>query len=463
MVHIKGVNLNLSINSKAANLFDIAQWKLSPYQILVLGFAGIILIGALLLTTPQASATGQGTPFIDALFTATSAVCVTGLVVVDTGTHYSLFGQLVVISLIQAGGFGFMVLATLMALLIGKKIQLRERLIMQEALNQLTVSGVVRLTRYIIKASLLIEFVGGTILALHWYPDLGPKGIYFGYWHAISSFCNAGFDLFGEFRSLTGYVDDLTVNLVVTFLIILGGIGFTVLDDVYTNRKFSKFSLHTKIVLVSTLFLIVFGAVVIFALECDNEATLGNLSWQGKVLGSYFQSVTPRTAGYNTIDIGKMETATLFFTIILMFIGASPGSTGGGVKTSTVAVIGAAIIALATGKEDAELFKRRIPKELIYKAFSLFMLAAILVIVVTMLLSVTERVPFLNLLFETVSAFGTVGLTTGITTNLSCVGKLLIIFTMFAGRVGPATIALALALKSRPSHVKYPEGKIIIG
>lgn len=449
--------------NKAANLFDIAQWKLSPYQILALGFAGIILLGALLLTTPAASAAGQMTPFIDALFTATSAVCVTGLVVVDTGTHYSLFGQLVIIGLIQAGGFGFMVLATLMALLVGKKIQLRERLIMQEALNQLTVSGVVRLTKYIIKASLLIEFIGGTLLAVHWYPELGLKGIYFGYWHAVSSFCNAGFDLFGGFQSLTGYVDDITVNLTVSFLIILGGIGFTVLDDVWTNRKFSKFSLHTKIVLVTTLFLIVFGTVVIFALEYQNEATLGNLSLQGKVLGSYFQSVTPRTAGYNTVDIGKMETATLFFIIILMFIGASPGSTGGGVKTSTLVVLVSAMLALATGREDAELFKRRIPQSLVYKAFSLVLLAAVLVISVTMALSITEQAPFLNILFEVVSAFGTVGLTTGITTSLSSPGKLLLILTMFAGRIGPATLALALALKSRDTHIKYPEGKIIIG
>ncbi|HEX2926235.1 MAG TPA: potassium transporter TrkG [Ruminiclostridium sp.] len=329
--------------------------------------------------------------------------------------------------------------------------------------NQLTVSGVVRLTIYIIKVSLLIEFIGGTILAIRWYPELGLKGIYFGYWHAISSFCNAGFDLFGDFKSLTGYVDDITVNLVVSFLIILGGIGFTVLHDVWTNRKFSKFSLHTKIVLYATLFLIILGTIVIFALEYQNEATLGSLSWQGKILGSYFQSVTPRTAGYNTIDIGKMETATLFFTILLMFIGASPGSTGGGIKTSTIAVLAAAMLALSTGKEDAELFKRRIPQHIIYKAFSLFFLAALLVIFVTMLLSITEQAPFLNILFEVVSAFGTVGLTTGITTGLTVPGKLLIILTMFAGRVGPATIALALALKAHSSHVKYPEGKIVIG
>lgn len=448
---------------KMTNLLDLAQWKLTPYQILVLGFAGLILVGTLLLMTPFASNSGQGTSFIDALFTATSAVCVTGLIVVDTGTHYSLFGQLVIISLIQAGGFGIMVLATIMALLMGRKIQLRERLIMQEALNQLTVAGIVRLTKYLIKVTLLIEFIGGTILAVRWYQDLGAKGIYFGYWHAVSSFCNAGFDLFGEFQSLTKYVNDITVNLTVSFLIILGGIGFTVMYDVWHQRRFSKFTLHTKVVLISTAFLILLGTIVIFILEFDNVATLAGLSWQGKLLSSYFQSVSPRTAGYNTLDIGNMRAATLFFIVVLMFIGASPGSTGGGVKTSTFSVLVFSLFAMISGKEDAEIFKRRIPKYIVYKAFSIVLLATALVVFITMMMSITEPFAFLNILFEVVSAFGTVGLTTGITTELSVYGKLWLIFTMFAGRVGPATLALALALRSRKSNVQYPEGKIIIG
>ncbi|WP_414714920.1 TrkH family potassium uptake protein [Sporomusa sp.] len=452
---------------KIANLLDIAQWKLTPYQILVIGFAGLIMGGTLLLMMPMASATGQGLSFIDALFTATSAVCVTGLVVVDTGTYFSLFGQLVVISLIQAGGLGIMAMSTLMAMLIGKRINLRQRLIMQEALNQLTVSGVVRLTQYIIKVTLLIEFIGGTILALRWYQDLGVKGIYFGYWHAISSFCNAGFDLLGsvtgKFSSATGYVDDIVVNIVISLLIILGGIGFTVIADVWTNRRFCMFSLHTKVVLVTTLFLIVFGAVVIFLLEYDNPGTLANLSWQGKLLASYFQSVTPRTAGWNTVDLSKLTDATLFFMVLLMFIGASPASTGGGIKTSTAGVMAAAIWALIRGRNDAELFERRIPQAIIYKAFSVMLLSAILVIFVTMMLSITESQPFIKLLFETTSAFGTVGLSAGITPGLTTSGKFWLILTMFAGRVGPVTLALALALKTRKGNLQYPEGKIIIG
>lgn len=453
----------MTVRENVIDLLDIAHWKLTPYQILAAGFAGLILVGAILLATPGASSTGEPVPLIDALFTATSAVCVTGLVTVDTGTRYSQFGHIVIILLIQAGGLGIMTMATLMALLVGKRINLRERLIMQEAMNQLTVAGVVRLTRYIIKATLLIEFIGGTVLAARWYLDFGPKGIYYGYWHAISSFCNAGFDLFGEYRSLTGYVDDLAVNLVVTFLIILGGLGFTVIADVWENRTFRDYSLHSKFVVTVTAFLILFGAVVIFMFEWNNPATLGPLSWDGKILASYFQSVTPRTAGFNTLAIGDMSSATLFFIVILMFVGASPGSTGGGVKTTTVGLLAAAIWTMVRGRDEVEIFERGIPRTIIYKAFALVFIAALLVAFVTMMLCLTEEAPFLNILFEVVSAFGTVGLTTGLTPNLTAGGKLWIILTMFAGRVGPVTLALALALRQRKAMVRYPEGKVIIG
>ncbi len=453
----------MAAHYNVTDLLDISQWKLTPYQILAAGFAGLILVGAALLATPPASATGEALPFIDALFTATSAVCVTGLVVVDTGTRFSLFGQMVIILLIQAGGLGIMTMATLMALLMGKKINLRERLIIQEAMNQLTVAGVVRLTRYIIKVTLLIEFIAGTILAVRFYQDYGAKGIYFGYWHAVSSFCNAGFDLFGDFRNLTGYVDDLVVNLVIPTLIILGGIGFSVMADVWENRRFRDYSLHSKLVLTVTAFLIISGTVVIFVFEQDNPATLGPLSWDGKILASYFQSVSARTAGYNTIPIGGMGSAALLFLGILMFIGASPGSTGGGVKTTTAGLLAAAIWALIRGREDVEIFERSISKTTIYKAFALVFIAALLVIVVTMILCVSASAPFLNILFEVISAFGTVGLSTGITPDLTVTGKLWIILTMFAGRVGPITVALALALRQQKAMIRYPEGKVIIG
>lgn len=453
----------MNTNGKAINLLDITQWELSPYQILVLGFSGLILCGAFLLMLPVSSSTGEPTAFIDALFTATSAVCVTGLIVVDTGTYWSTFGQIVIIILIQAGGLGIMTMTTVMALIIGKKIKLRERLIMQEALNQLSVSGVVRLTIYIVKITLIIEGVGGTILALRWYSDFGNLAIYYGYWHAISSFCNAGFDLFGDFQSLTRYVSDWTVNLVVSSLIILGGIGFTVIADCMANNRFRKLSLHSRVVIIATVVLIVLGTVVIFLLEAENPATLGSLNWEGKLLGSYFQSVSPRTAGYNTIDLSKLENSTLFFIIILMFIGASPASTGGGVKTTTFSVLLASTWALVHGRDDAELLNRRISYKTVYKAFSVVFISSLLVIVVTMMLSINENHPFINILFEVVSAFGTVGLSTGITPSLTTISKCWLIVTMLAGRVGPMTLALALALKESKRSVRYPEGKVIIG
>lgn len=456
---------------KASNVHSLlkrimAGWriKLSPYQFIALGFAGTILLGAGLLTTSWASAKpGQTLSFMDALFTATSAVCVTGLVVVDTGTAFSLFGQIVLIALIQIGGLGLMSITTLIALLMGKKIKLRERLIMQEALNQLSMEGVVRLTLYIVKITLLIEVAGGTILALRWLPDYGLKGIYYGYWHAISSFCNAGFDLFGDFRSLTGYVNDFTVNFVVTTLIILGGMGFTVISDLWTHRKISHCSTHTKVVLTTTAILLIGGAAAIFLLEFTNPNTMASLPLSGKLLSSYFHSVTTRTAGFNTLDIASMEKATLFLMIILMFIGASPGSTGGGIKTSTFAVLFAAMTAMTRGSEDALLFHRRVPQHLVYKSFAILFISALLVVLVTMILSVSENFPFLNILFEVVSAFGTVGLTTGITSTLTDAGKTAIILTMFAGRIGPITLVLALALREQKGLIHYPEGKIIIG
>ena len=454
-------------NKKVANLMDLSQWRLTPYQVLALGFAGLVLLGALLLTLPVASQSGQGTPFIDALFTATSAVCVTGLVVVDTGTHYSSFGHTVIILLIQVGGLGIMAISTLFALLIGKKIRLKERLLMQEALNQLSVSGVVRLTIYIIRVTLLIEFIGGTILALRWYPEMGPKGIYYGYWHAISAFCNAGFDLFGAvhgpFSGITAYVDDIVVNLTIAGLIILGGIGFAVMHDVWESSSFLRLSLHSKIVLITTATLIFAGAGLIYLFEHANPDTLKPLSLQGKILGSFFQSVTPRTAGYNTLDISKLYDGTLFLLIIMMFVGASPASTGGGIKTSTTAVLMLAIWALVRGRSDAECFGRRIPKDIIYKAFSVLLIAFMLVVIVTMALTITEHFSFISILFEVTSAFGTVGLTTGITPTLSTSGKVWLILTMFAGRVGPVTLALAIAMRSRKAQIQYPDGKIIIG
>lgn len=386
------------------------RWHLSTYQILVLGFAGLILSGVALLMTPYASKSGDSLRFVDALFTATSAVCVTGLVVVDTGTYFSVFGQSVILLLIQIGGLGVMTVATLVAVLSGKKINLKERLLIQEATNQLDLAGVVRLTLYIIRATLLVELVGGTILALRWFQDFGLKGIYFGYWHAVSAFCNAGFDLFGEYRSITGYVGDLTVNGVIASLIVVGGIGFPVVADLWNCRQTRRFSLHTKVVLTTTVLLIVLGAGFIFVAEYGNAKTLSDLPPADKVMASLFQSVTARTAGYNTVDIGLLREGTLLAIIFLMFVGASPSSMGGGVKTSTAAILFISLVGSVTGKRDPLAFGRQIPQQTVYKAFTIVTISVMLISLVTLTLSFTEAAPIFSLLFEVTSAFGTVGL-----------------------------------------------------
>lgn len=443
-------------------------WRLTPPQILVLGFAAIIFLGAGLLTLPFASATGHSIAFIDALFTATSATCVTGLVVVDTGSAYTMFGQIVIVSLIQIGGLGFMTMATLIAFAFRKKITLKERLVLQEAFNQGSMEGIVRLIRKVIIYSLTIEAIAAVILTIRWSFDFGfTKALYFGIWHSISMFNNAGFDLFGTvdapFVSFTGYADDFVVNFVVIVIIVLGGIGFIVMSDLMEYRNKKKLSLHSKVVLSMSGFLIVLGAIIIFIFEFSNIRTMGSLDLSGKILASFFQSVVPRTAGPNTVDIGALRQATQFFIIILMFIGASPGSTGGGIKTTTFTILISAIVTMVRGKEDIVIYRYRLAKDRILKAITLTMMALFLVILVTMLLSTTEDSQFLKILFEVTSAFGTVGLSMGLTPDLTTFGKVLICITMFAGRLGTITLAYALQPKQEKELYRYPEGKITIG
>ncbi|TVY03941.1 TrkH family potassium uptake protein [Paenibacillus cremeus] len=446
---------------------SLKKIKLTPPQILVIGFAAIILVGAGLLTLPIAS-TGTPLSFLNALFTATSATCVTGLVVVDTGSTFTFFGQIVIITLIQVGGLGFMTMATLIAFMLKKRISLKERLILQEAMNQGSMEGIVRLIRKVIAYSLTIELVAAIIFSIRWSFDLGPgKAIYYGIWHAISFFNNAGFDLFGPitgpFSSLTSYADDFIVNVVSMGLIILGGLGFIVMADLMDYKKNKRLSLHSKVVLSATGALILIGAIVIYVFEYTNPKTLGSLNWYGKILAAFFQSVTPRTAGANTVDLGALRQASQFFMVLLMFIGASPGSTGGGIKTTTFTTLIGAMLAMIRGKEDIVLFHNRLGKDRILKAITLTMVALFLVIFVTMLLSTTEDHSLLMILFEVTSAFGTVGLTLGLTSDLSEFGKMMIIFTMFAGRLGPLTLAYALGPKAEKELYRYPEGKITIG
>jgi trk system potassium uptake protein TrkH len=447
-------------------LFKLLQ--LTPPQVLVLGFAAIIFIGTFLLMLPIASNDGRPLQFIDAFFTATSATCVTGLIVVDTGLHFSIFGQIVIILLIQIGGLGFMSMATLIAFLLRKRITLKERLLLQEALNQGSMEGIVRLIRKVLLYALTIEGIGAALFTIRWSIDMSfPKALYLGIWQAISFFNNAGFDLFGPitgpFSSLTSYADDFLTNLVSMALIILGGIGFIVMSDLMDYHKTKRLSLHSKIVISMTSFLIIFGAVVIFIFEYTNIRTLGSLEYGGKILASFFQSVTPRTAGANTLDLASLRQATQFFIIILMFIGASPGSTGGGIKTTTFTILIGAMIAMIRGKEDIVFFRYRLAKDRILKAITLTMIALFLVIFVSMVLSTTESAPFLKILFEVTSAFGTVGLSMGLTPDLTHLGKVMISLTMFAGRLGPITLAYALQPKKEKELFRYPEGKITIG
>ncbi|MEH7333456.1 TrkH family potassium uptake protein [Neobacillus drentensis] len=436
-----------------------------PPKILVLGFAIIILIGAVLLTLPSSTTDGKGLSFLNGLFTATSATCVTGLVVVDTGTTFTTFGQLVILFLIQVGGLGFMTFATLFAFLLGKRISLKERILLQESLNNLSMEGIVRLARRILIFTAVIEFVGALLLAIRFSFDMPlGKAIYFGIFHSISNFNNAGFDLMGEFHSLTSYVDDPTVTLTVCALITLGGIGFIVMNELFEFRKSKRLSLHSKVVIMTSLFLLAVGTIGIFFLELTNEKTLKPLSLHGKVLGSLFQSVTARTAGANTLNIGDLTHTSLLLIIFLMFIGASPGSTGGGIKTTTFTTLIGAVWSQIRGKEDVIFYRQRIVYETIYKALTVTVSGLFLVMITTFILTITEQgKDFLMILFESTSAFATVGLSMGLTPELSAVGKGVIIFAMFAGRVGPLTIAFAVTMRRNPDAFRYPKGKIMIG
>jgi trk system potassium uptake protein len=441
--------------------------KLSPPQILVLGFLSVILTGAFLLMLPFAS--NGDCSFIDALFTSTSAVCVTGLIVKDVPVDFTLFGQVVIMLLIQIGGLGYMTSATIISLIIGKKIGLTERLTIKEGLNVESVEGIVKFTKKVLLFTLIFELAGALILSLRFFSD-HPFGdaLFYGLFHAVSAFNNAGFSLFSD--NFIRYRGDILVNLTITTLIIIGGIGFIVVQEIYDYRKreIKKLSMHTKIVLSVTAVLIIAGAVFIYLLEASNPRTLMSMSLREKVLVSYFSSVTPRTAGFNTLDYSLMRPETLFLTIILMFIGASPGGTGGGVKTSTFAVIIASLYATIRGMSNTVIFKRRLPSDIVSKSFLLITLAAILCTLSTHFIITTQHSLYLPTMFEVTSAFGTVGLSVGdggvksLSALFNPIGKLAICFTMFLGRLGPLTLAVAITRKVE-ERFRYPEGRVLIG
>jgi trk system potassium uptake protein len=439
--------------------------KFTPVQILAIGFAVVIFTGAALLSLPVSSASGEATPFIDSLFTATSAVCVTGLVTLDTGTHWNYFGKTVIMMLIEIGGLGFMSFSTLIALMLGKRITLKERLIMQEAMNSFNLQGLVKMVKYILVFTFSVQLAGALILSTQFIPEYGlVEGFYYGVFHSVSAFCNAGFDLIGNFQSLTPFAENSVIILTISTLIVIGGLGFAVWAEIYSYKRIRKFSLHTKLVIVSTAALLIIGWMLMMLFEVNNSATLGAMSVKGKLLNSLFASVTPRTAGFNSISTADMTTAGRFLTIILMFIGGSSGSTAGGIKITTFSIIILTAIAIIKGREDTEVFERRISNDIVRKSFVITTLAVVLVIGVTMLLSITEAGASLEYIFyEATSAFGTVGLTLGLTTELSFLGKIILSFTMYCGRLGPLTLALALARSNSNNKIKYPEDKVLVG
>ena len=437
--------------------------KLNGVQILALGFLAVIIIGAVILSLPISSRSGEPTNFLDAIFTSTSAVCVTGLITLDTSTHWSTFGQTVIMALIEIGGLGFMSFTVLISLILGKKITLRERLVMQEAMNTFSIQGLVRMVKYVLIFTVSVQFFGALLLSTQFVPEYGIiKGFFYSIFHSISAFCNAGFDLFGT--SLVGYSNNTVVILVISALIIIGGLGFTVLLELYDFKGIKKLSLHAKIVIITTLILIFGGTLLMLLFEHKNPQTIADMNIKDKLLNSFFASVTPRTAGFNSISTSGMTLASKILTVILMLIGGSPGSTAGGLKTVTCAILVLTVISVIRGREDTEVFGRRLTKEIVYKSFIIVFIGLSLVIGVTMILSYTEvGASFIDLLYETSSALGTVGLTLGLTPKLSSLGKIFIMIMMYLGRVGPLTVMLALTRKRKKSGYKYPEGKILIG
>lgn len=445
---------------------------LSPAQLLSLHIVGLIVVGGLLLDLPAAAAPGVTISTLDAFFTATSAVCVTGLIVRDTPVEFSTFGQVVILLLIQLGGLGYMTISTVIAVALGRRTSLRDRLTLADALNVTSMEGLVRFAGMIAALTLVVEGVGALVLAIRFGLDLGwSRGAYAGVFHAVSAFNNAGFSLFSD--NLMGYRGDVTVNLVVTLLIIAGGLGFVVIAELLGVQRTDArpgLSTHTRVVIAVSGVLLAGGMAAILAFEWANPKTLGSLPLGEKLLAAWFQSVSPRTAGFNTIDIGAMTIPSLFLLIVLMFIGASPGSTGGGVKTTTFGITVAALWATVRGNADPVVFGRRLGADIVRRAFALALLAFLAVNAATLVVLVTEGRDMLRTLFETTSAFGTVGLSMGQSGSVlslsgffGAAGKLCMIGMMFVGRLGPLTLALALAGRGTPPRITYPEGKVVIG
>ena len=434
---------------------------MSSFQIIIFGFAGAILFGTLLLMLPISSAVNEFTGFSDALFTATSAVCVTGLVVHDTATYWSLFGQFVILLLIQVGGLGIVTVAAAITIISGRKIGLMQRSTMQTAISASKVGGIVRLTGFILKTTFLIELAGAVVMSPVFCKDFGPlKGLWMSFFHSVSAFCNAGFDLMGirgQFSSLTSYSAVPVINIAVMLLIVVGGIGFLTWDDIKSNKlKIKRYSLQSKIALSSTLFLILLPAIYFYFCEFKD------MSASERLINSLFQSVTPRTAGFNTVDLTSLSGVGQTVTVILMLIGGSPGSTAGGMKTITAAVLMFSAFSVFRRKDSVECFGRRISENIVKNAAAIFLMYIVLFVLGGLVISTVEGIGVKECLFETASAIGTVGLSLGITAELGSVSRIILIFLMFFGRVGGLTIIFA-AMSEKGQTIKLPQEKITVG
>ena len=443
---------------------------LKPAQLMVTSFAFAIGIGAVLLMVPIATSSGTRTDLVDALFTATSATCVTGLIVRDTGTYFSTFGQCVILLLIQFGALGIMTFSVLLTLFLRKRMSMQQQVVMQDILDQDTLDDARHLIRFIIKMTLLFEGIGAVALFVVWSRSIEGTVFraYCALFHSISAFCNAGFSLFSD--SLVRFADDASTHVVVGLLIVSGGLGFMVIRDLYQNVRqrlrahrgqAPRLRVQTRIVVSMSLVLILLGALLIYAIEYRHAFV--SHSSRGSVLLALFQSITTRTAGFNTCDIATLSSATFLVMIVLMFIGASPGSTGGGIKTTTLSVLWAIAVSTFRQKDEVNLMRRSIPQETRRKAITLFIFSIMLVLMFATLLLYTEKKPMADLLFETVSAFGTVGLSTGITPTLSTTGKILVILLMFIGRLGPLTLGYAFATRKIRTRYSYPDERVMVG
>ena len=434
--------------------------NLSPSRIIILIYIVMILIGTLLFKLPFA--TIHGLSFLNALFTATSAMTVTGLSVVNTAGTFTLFGQIIILLLIQMGGLGIMTFAMFFFILLGRKIGLKQRILMQQSMNNQTqIGGIIYLAKRLLFYSIIIELIGTFFLVLRWGPEVGwLKGLYIAFFHSVSAFNNAGYSTWTD--GLNRFVGDPTVNIVITFLFMIGGIGFTVLIDVWSKKRFKLLSLQSKIMIVGSLIINLISILAVFILEYSNPHTLGSLSFHDKVWASYFQGTIPRTSGFSTISIGSLHHPTLLLICLLMFIGDGSVSTGGGIKLTTFITVLLFVVYCLRGKSDIVIFKRTIPQSTIIRALAITFFSGGVIFIAMLILNMTEKAPFLEIMFETVSAFSTVGASMGLTPHLSLIGRIVIILVMLIGKLGPLTLAFSFS-RQQTTLIRHPKENILTG